>query len=53
MYNDFNAETANLFTLVPAEYSKSLYLSIKNNILATNPFPKILGLTLDPKLTFA
>ncbi|MEL6805403.1 MAG: hypothetical protein AAFO91_16665, partial [Bacteroidota bacterium] len=48
-----NKTQTTLFTPDPAEYSKSLRLSINNNILATNPFPTILGLTLDPKLTFA
>ena len=48
-----NKTQTTLFTPDPAEYSKSLNLSINNNILATNPFPIILGLTLDPKLTFS
>ena len=48
-----NKTQTTLFTPDPAEYSKSLNLSINNNILATNPFPKILGLTLDPKINFA
>ena len=30
----------------PTEYSKSLNLNIDNILLATNPFPKILGLNL-------
>ena len=42
-----------LFTPDPAEYSKSLNININNNLLATNPFPTILGLTFDPKLTFS
>ena len=42
-----------LFTPDPAEYSKSLNLSINNDLLATNPFPIILGLNFDPKLTFS
>ena len=37
----------------PVEYSKSLNLNTDNNLLATNPFPKILGLNFDPKLTFS
>merc|ERR1712002_1165173 len=37
----------------PAEYSKSLNLTIEDNLLTTNPFPTILGLTFDPKITFA
>ena len=34
-----NKTQTTLFTPDPAEYSKSLSLSINNNILATNPFP--------------
>ena len=41
-----------LFTPDPAEYSKSLNINLNNNILTKNPFPKILDLTLDPKLPF-
>ena len=39
-----NKTQTTLFTPDPAEYSKSLNLHINNNILSTNPFPKILGL---------
>ena len=48
-----NKTQATLFAPDPAEYSKSLNLYIDNNLLATNPFPKILGLNFDPKLTFS
>ena len=41
-----------LFTPDPAEYSKQLRLKIDNITLPTETHPKILGLTLDPKLTF-
>ena len=41
-----------LFTPDPAEYSTQLRLTIDNIILPTETHPKILGLTLDPKLTF-
>ncbi|MEL6804603.1 MAG: hypothetical protein AAFO91_12575, partial [Bacteroidota bacterium] len=48
-----NKTQATLFTPDPAEYSKSLNLTIEDNLLTTNPFPTILGLTFDPKITFA
>jgi hypothetical protein len=44
--------TSTLFTPDPAEYSKTLTLKIDNTILPTVKNPKILGLTLDPKLTY-
>ena len=45
--------TTTLFTPDPAEYSKILTLTIDNTILPTVKHPKILGLTLDPKLTYS
>merc|ERR1711984_66800 len=48
-----NKTQTTLFTPDPAEYSTNLPLSINNNILDTNQHPKILGLTLDPKLNYA
>ena len=47
-----NKMQTTLLTPDPAKYSKSFNLNISNNILTTNPFPKILGLTLDRKLSF-
>ena len=41
-----------LFTPDPAEYSQRLTLSLDNTILPTTKNPKILGLPLDPKLTY-
>ena len=43
--------TCTLFTPDPAEYSTQLELQIDNITLPMNINPKILGLTLDPKLT--
>ena len=45
--------TATLFTPDPAEYDTTLNLSINNIIIPTVKHPKILGLTLDPKLNFS
>ena len=44
--------TYTLFTPDPAEYSTQLELQIDNITLPMNINPKILGLTLDPKLTY-
>ena len=44
--------TCTLFTPDPAEYSTPLELQIDNITLTMNINPKILGLTLDPKLTY-
>ena len=44
--------TTTLFTPDPAEYSTKLTLNIDNTLLPTVKNPKILGLTLDPKLTY-
>ena len=44
--------TCTLFTPDPAEYSTQLELQIDNITLPMNINPKILGLTLDPKLTY-
>ena len=44
--------TYTLFTQDPAEYSTQLELQIDNITLPMNINPKILGLTLDPKLTY-
>ena len=45
--------TTTLFTLDPAEYNTTLTLQINSNTLPTNQEPKILGVTLDPKLTYS
>ena len=42
-----------LFTPDPAEYNTKLTLQINNTTLPTNKEPKILGLSLDPKLTYS
>ena len=44
--------TCNLFTPDPAEYSTQLELQLENITLPMNINPKLLGLTLDPKLTY-
>ena len=44
--------TCTLFTRDPAEYSTQLELQIYNITLPMNINPKILGLTLNPKLTY-
>ena len=45
--------TATLFTPDPAEYNTQINLQINNNTIPTIKNPKILGITFDPKLTFA
>ena len=42
-----------LFTPDPAEYTSNLDLTINNNALPMAMHPKVLGLTLDPKLTYS
>ena len=44
--------TCTLFTPDPAEYNANLKLKIHNKALPMATHPKILGLTLDPKLTY-
>ena len=44
--------TCTLFTPDPAEYNSNLGLNINNKALAMALHPKVLGLTLDPKLTY-
>ena len=44
--------TCTLFTSRPTEYSAQLGLKIQNTTLPMNIHPKILGVTLDPKLTY-
>ena len=48
-----NKTTTTLFTPDPAQYNTPLTLRINNTTLPTVKHPKILGLTLDPKLTYA
>ena len=45
--------TCTLFTPDPAEYKSNLDLKINNTELCMATHPKVLGLTLDPKLTYS
>ena len=45
-------KTCTLFTPKPAEYTRNLDLKIHNNALVMPTHPKLMGLTLDPKLTY-
>ena len=45
--------TCTLFTPDPAEYKSNLSLEINNTTLPMATHPKILGLTLNPKLTYS
>ena len=45
--------TCTLFTPDPAEYASNLDLTINNKALPMATHPKVLGLTLDPKLTYS
>ena len=45
--------TCTLFTPHPAEYTSNLDRKIHNNALPMATHPKVLGLTLDPKLTYS
>ena len=45
--------TCTLFTPGPAEYNINLYLKINNTALPMAMHPKVLGLTLEPKLTYS
>ena len=45
--------TCTLFTPDPAEYTSNLDLTINNKTLPMATYPKVLGLTLDPKLTYS
>ena len=45
--------TCTLFTPDPAEYTSNLDLTINNKALPMATHPKVLGLTLDPKLTYS
>ena len=42
-----------LFTPDPAEYKSNLDLKIDNTVLPMAMYPKVLGLTLDPKLAYS
>ena len=48
-----NKTTCTLFTPDPAEYTSNLDLTINNKALPMATHPKVLGLTLDPKLTYS
>ena len=41
------------FTTEPGEYKSNLELKINNTALPMETHPKVLGLTLDPKLTYS
>ena len=45
--------TCTLFTPDPTDYTSNLDLNIHNNALPMAMHPKVLGLTLDPKLTYS
>ena len=45
--------TCILFTLDSAEYTSNLDLKINNTALPMATHPKVMGLTLDPKLTYS
>ena len=45
--------TCTLFTPDPAEYTSNLDLTINNKALPMATHPKVMGLTLDPKLTYS
>ena len=45
--------TTTIFTPDPAEYSTILLLKLNNQTLTTTKHPKILRITLNPKLTFS
>ena len=45
--------TCTLFTSDPVEYKSNLDLKINNTALCMATHPKVLGLTLDPKLTYS
>ena len=45
--------TYTLFTPYPAEYTSNLDLTINNKALPMATHPKVLGLTLDPILTYS
>ena len=45
--------TCTLFTRDPVEYKSNLTLKINNTVLTMATQPKVLGLTLDPKLTYS
>ena len=44
--------TTTLFVSDPTEYGTTLSLKLNNQTLPTIKYPKILEITLDPKLTF-
>ena len=48
-----NKTTCTLFTPDPAEYTSNLDLTINNKALPMATHPKVLGLTLDPTLTYS
>ena len=53
LYINTNKTTTTLFTPDLAEYDTTLSLKLNNQTLPTTKHPIILGITLDPKLTFS
>ena len=53
LYINTEKTITTLYTPDPAEYSTTLSLKLNNQTLPTTKHPKILGITLDPKLTFS
>ena len=52
LYINIDKTTTALFILNPTDYSTTLLPNLNNQTLPTTKHPKILGITLDPKLTF-
>ena len=52
-HNNPDKTTCTLFTPDPAEYTSNLDLTINNKALPMATHPKVMGLTLDPKLTYS
>ena len=50
---NYFCRTTTVFTLDPVEYSTTLSPELNNQTIPTAKHPKILGITLDPKLTFS
>ena len=50
---DKNKTTCTLFTPAPAECTSNLDLKINNTALSMATHPKVMGLILDPKLTYS
>ena len=53
LYINTEKTTTTLFTPNAVEYGTTLLLKLNNLTLPTTKQPKLLGITLDPKLTFS